>query len=93
MGKNKKKTELAASGEKLICQNRKVFHNYAIGERLAGNFFRGCVALTPAQGKLRAALYEMGAVKSEDWLAAGGSELDIYLPESDWTRLKQQHGF
>ena len=34
MGKNKKKTELAASGEKLICQNRKVFHNYAIGERL-----------------------------------------------------------
>ena len=65
----------------------------AIGERLAGNFFRGCVELSPAQGKLRAALYEMGAVKSEDWLDAGGSELDIYLPESDWTRLKQQHGF
>ena len=34
MGKNKKKTELAASGEKLICQNRKVFHKNAIGERL-----------------------------------------------------------
>ena len=65
----------------------------AIGERLAGNFFRGSVELAPAQGKLRAALYEMGAVKSEDWLEAGGSELDIYLPESDWTRLKRQHGF
>jgi GTP-binding protein HflX len=65
----------------------------AIGERLAGNFFRGCVELTPRQGKLRAALYEMGAVKSEDWLEAGGSALDIYLPESDWTRLKRQHGF
>ena len=34
MGKKKKKTELAASGEKLICQNRKAFHDYAIGERL-----------------------------------------------------------
>jgi GTP-binding protein HflX len=65
----------------------------AIGERLSGNFFRGCVELTPAQGKLRAVLYEIGAVKSEDWLEAGGSELDIYLPESDWTRLKQRHGF
>jgi len=65
----------------------------AIGERLAGNFFNGCVELTPAHGKLRAALYAMGAVKSEDWLEAGGSELDIHLPESDWTRLKRQHGF
>ena len=65
----------------------------AIGERLAGNFFKGCVKLTPAHGKLRAALYAMGAVKSEDWLEAGGSELDIHLPESDWTRLKRQHGF
>jgi GTP-binding protein HflX len=65
----------------------------AIGERLAGNFFNGCVELTPAHGKLRAALYAMGAVKSEDWLEAGGSELDIHLPESDWTRLKRQYGF
>lgn len=65
----------------------------ALGERLAGNFFRGCVELTPAQGKLRAALYEMGAVKSERWLDVGGSELDIYLPESDWTRLKHQYDF
>jgi GTP-binding protein HflX len=65
----------------------------AIGERLAGNFFKGCVELTPAHGKLRAALYAMGAVKSEDWLEAGGSELDIHLPESDWTRLKRQHDF
>ena len=65
----------------------------AIGERLAGNFFKGRVELTPSHGKLRAALYAMGAVKSEDWLEAGGSELDIHLPESDWTRLKRQHDF
>lgn len=65
----------------------------AIGERLAGNFFKGCVELTPSHGKLRAALYAMGAVKSEDWLEAGGSELDIHLSESDWTRLKRQHDF
>jgi len=34
MGKNKKKTELAASGEKLICQNRKIFHDYTLSDRL-----------------------------------------------------------
>ena len=33
MGKNNKKTALAASGEKLVCQNRKAFHDYSIGER------------------------------------------------------------
>jgi GTP-binding protein HflX len=66
---------------------------HAIGERLAGCFFSGCVELTPAQAKLRAALYEMGAVKTEDWLEAGGSALTIYLPESDWMRLRQQYSF
>ena len=42
MGKNKKKTELAASGEKLICQNRKVFHDYTVGDRMeAGLVLQG----------------------------------------------------
>lgn len=66
---------------------------HAIGERLAGRFFSGCVELTPAQAKLRAALYDMGAVKTEDWLEAGGSALTIYLPQSDWMRLRQQYSF
>jgi GTP-binding protein HflX len=65
----------------------------AIGERLAGNFFNACIELTPSQGKLRAALYELGAVKSEEWLEAGGSALNVHLPEADWTRLKTRYSF
>jgi GTP-binding protein HflX len=65
----------------------------AIGERLAGNFFNACIELTPAQGKLRAALYELGAVKSEEWLEAGGSALNVHLPEADWARLKTRYSF
>ena len=65
----------------------------AIGERLAGDFFKACIELTPAQGKLRAALYELGAVKSEEWLEAGGSALNVHLPEADWTRLKTRYSF
>ncbi|REJ64140.1 MAG: GTPase HflX, partial [Proteobacteria bacterium] len=65
----------------------------AIGERLAGRFFTGCVELSPMQGKLRAALYELGAIQSEEWLDNGSSSVSLHLPDSDWTRLKQQHGF
>ena len=65
----------------------------AIGERLAGNFFNACIELPLAQGKLRAALYELGAVKSEEWLEAGGSALNVHLPEADWTRLKTRYSF
>ena len=65
----------------------------AIGERLAGQFFTGFVELSPMQGKLRAALYELGAIQSEEWLDNGSSSVSLHLPDSDWTRLKQQHGF
>jgi GTP-binding protein HflX len=50
------------------------------------------VELTPMQGKLRAALYEVGAIQSEEWLDNGNSSLNLHLPDSDWMRLKQQHG-
>jgi GTP-binding protein HflX len=65
----------------------------AIAERLAGRFFTGFVELNPMQGKLRAALYELGAIQSEEWLDNGSSSVSLHLPDSDWTRLKQQHGF
>jgi GTP-binding protein HflX len=64
----------------------------AIGERLAGRFFTGCVEITPMQGKLRAALYELGAIQAEEWLDNGNSTLNLHLPDADWARLKQQHG-
>jgi hypothetical protein len=32
-------------------------------------------------------------VKSEEWLEAGGSALNVHLPEADWTRLKTRYSF
>ena len=65
----------------------------AIGERLVGRFFTGSVELSAMQGKLRASLYELGAIQSEEWLDNGSSSVSLHLPDSDWTRLKQQHDF
>jgi GTP-binding protein HflX len=44
------------------------------------------------QGKLRATLYELGAIQAEEWLDNGNSTLNLHLPDADWARLKQQHG-
>ena len=65
----------------------------AIGERLVGRFFTGSVELSAMQGKLRAVLYELGAIQSEEWLDNGSSSVSLHLPDSDWIRLKQQHDF
>ena len=45
------------------------------------------------QGKLRAELYELGAIQSEEWLDNGSSAVNLHLSDADWTRLKHQHGF
>ena len=63
----------------------------AIGERLAGQFFTGFVELSPTQESETA--FELGAIQSEEWLDNGSSSVSLHLPDSDWTRLKQQHGF
>ena len=61
----------------------------AIRERLAPEIFSGNVHLSSADGRLRAALYELGAVLTEEWDDAGGSDLSIRLPMSDWKRLRR----
>ena len=61
----------------------------AIRERLAPDIFSGNVHLSSADGRLRAALYELGAVLTEEWDDAGGSDLSIRLPMSDWQRLQR----
>ena len=50
--------------------------------------FAGDVTLTPAQGKLRAALFELGAVEEEAFNPDGSCVLTVRLPLKDWERLQ-----
>jgi len=59
----------------------------ALVELLAGEMVRHRVSLAPAQGKLRASLYEIGAVQAEDHAADGSVQLQVRLPRKDWQRL------
>ncbi len=59
----------------------------ALVELLAGEMVRHRVSLTPAQGKLRASLYEIGAVQAENHGAYGSVQLQLRLPRKDWQRL------
>ena len=59
----------------------------AIRERLSVTFFDEEIRLDPDCAKLRAALYEMGAVCAEQWESDGSSRLHVRLPLTDWHRL------
>ena len=63
----------------------------ALRELLQSGIFEGDVELAPAQGKLRAALFDMGAVTAEAFTDTGCSVLSIRLPEKEWQRLQHQH--
>ena len=62
----------------------------AIRERLSVTFFDEEIRLDPDHAKLRAALYEMGAVCTEQWESDGSSRLHVRLPLTDWQRLNPQ---
>ena len=62
----------------------------ALRERLQDDVFEGSVEVTPQQGKLRAALFDLGAVLEESFTPAGNSVLSVRLPKKQWQRL--QHG-
>lgn len=62
----------------------------ALRERLQDDVFEGSVEITPQQGKLRAALFDLGAVLEESFTPAGNSVLSVRLPKKQWQRL--QHG-
>ena len=59
----------------------------AIRERLSVTLFDEEITLDPQRARLRAALYEMGAVCTEEWQPDGSSRLHVRLPLSDWRRL------
>ena len=59
----------------------------AICERLSVTLFDEEITLDPQRARLRAALYEMGAVCTEEWQPDGSSRLHVRLPLSDWRRL------
>ena len=59
----------------------------AIRERLSATLFDEEITLDPQRARLRAALYEMGAVCTEEWQSDGSSRLHVRLPLADWRRL------
>jgi GTP-binding protein HflX len=59
----------------------------ALVELLAADMVRHRVSLAPAQGRLRASLYKIGAVQAEDHAVDGSVQLELHLPRKDWQRL------
>ncbi len=59
----------------------------AVAELLSGDMVTESVTLAPEQGRLRAKLYELGAVTGERNRTDGKLDLDIYLARADWQRL------
>ena len=59
----------------------------AIAELVGQDMVREELRLEPAQGKLRAALYQLGAVEHEQHGEDGVAHLSVCLPRSDWNRL------
>lgn len=62
----------------------------ALTERLAGDVIGFSLTLTPEQGKLRAGLHELNAVRQEIFDEQGCSVLDVRLPRRDFNQLMAQ---
>jgi len=59
----------------------------AIGDRLRRKKINGTIRLKPSQGRLRAVLFELGAVQQESALEDGGWLLELNLGEREFLRL------
>lgn len=64
----------------------------ALTERLANDVIGFSLTLTPEQGKLRAGLHELNAVREEAFDEHGHSVLDVRLPRRDFNQLMAQLG-
>lgn len=64
----------------------------AICERLQPTLYQALAVLPPAQGRLRACLFEAGAVREESFDALGNSQLQLSLSEADMKRLLSREG-
>ncbi len=59
----------------------------AIGDRLRRKKVNGTIRLKPSQGRLRAVLFDLGAVQQESALEDGGWLLELNLGEREFLRL------
>jgi GTP-binding protein HflX len=62
----------------------------AIAELVGQDMVSEELYLEPNQGGLRAALYSMGAVETEDYGDDGVAHLSVRLPRADWNRLMKK---
>ncbi len=62
----------------------------AISELVGQDMVSEELKLEPDQGRLRAALYRMGAVEAEDYGDDGVAHLSVRLPRADWNRLMKK---
>jgi len=62
----------------------------AIAELVGKDMINEVVDIGPAQGGLRAALYRLGAVESEQYGEDGVAHLSVRLPRADWNRLTKK---
>ena len=64
----------------------------AITELLGTDMVEEQLDITPDQGRLRAGLYKLGAVASEEHRDDGIARLNVRLARSDWNRLMVSEG-
>ena len=62
----------------------------AIIELLADDMLQGRLILNPSQGKVRARLFRLGAIQSEEYSDSGEFLLNIRLPRQDFDRISKQ---
>ncbi|MCL4110185.1 UNVERIFIED_CONTAM: hypothetical protein GTU68_026705 [Idotea baltica] len=64
----------------------------AIAELLGQDMVEQSLSISPTQGRLRAALYKLGAVVDEEHTEDGVAHLQIRLARADWNRLMVAEG-
>lgn len=62
----------------------------AIAELVGQDMVSEDLYLEPQEGGLRAALYSLGAVETEDYSDDGVAHLSVRLPRADWNRLMKK---
>ena len=62
----------------------------AVAELVGQDMVNEELDLAPDQGGLRAALYRLGAVETEDYGEDGVAHLSVRLPRADWNRLMKK---
>ena len=62
----------------------------AVSELVGQDMVNEELDIAPDQGSLRAALYRLGAVESEEYSDDGIAHLQVRLPRADWNRLMKK---